>query len=172
MFIPRNQGSFALPTQLHFLFQRSEQLEDMIQGDLFREVMVADFLFEKDRLFAELTLDPNEMSLYQQICQRMPMDTPQPDLVVYLQAPVDVLRDRIAKRARPQELYIDTAYLARAVDAYTQFFYRYDAAPLLIVNASDINPVESDGDYELLLRRICNVGPGRHYFNPLPLGFG
>lgn len=166
----RNKGSFALATQLHFLFQRVQQLQDLSQGDLFRKEMVADFLFEKDRLFAEFTLDSHELNLYRQVCDRFVMDAPTPDLVVYLQAPVDVLRNRIARRARPQEMYIEPAYLARLADAYTRFFHDYEAAPLLIVNAADINLVDSNKDYELLLQRICNTGPGKHYFNPLPLG--
>ena len=158
----------ALPTQLFFLFQRAQQVQDLRQGDMFRPVRVADFLIEKDRLFAQLTLEDDELKLYEQAYQHLVMDAPVPDLVIYLQAPVSVLLQRIRKRNRNYEQHIDAGYLQRLADAYTHFFHQYGNAPLLIVNAAEINLVESDLDYNALLEQIANAGSGRHYFNPLP----
>jgi len=166
----RDPRGAAFATQLHFLFQRSRQLEGLRQGDLFSERgLVADFLFAKDRLFAELTLDRHELALYDQVYSRLSMEAPRPDLVVYLQAPVPVLMQRIRGRDRRAEQGLSADYLQRLSDAYTEFFYHYDQSPLLIVNAAEINPVDRDGDYQLLLDRICSAGPGKHYFNPAPL---
>ncbi|MES9845808.1 MAG: deoxynucleoside kinase [Candidatus Sedimenticola sp. 6PFRAG5] len=159
----------AFPTQLFFLFQRSQQLQNLRQADMFRSTLVADFMLEKDRLFAQVNLDDAEMNLYEQVYGSLTMQAPAPDLVVYLQAPVEVLLKRIQKRARPQERQMDADYLQRLSDAYTEFFYRYDRSPLLIVNATEINPVDSDEDYQLLLERICSVRSGKHYFNLAPV---
>ncbi|MET0102266.1 MAG: deoxynucleoside kinase [Sedimenticola sp.] len=159
----------AFPTQLFFLFQRSQQLQDLRQADMFRSTLVADFMLEKDRLFAQVNLDDAEMDLYEKVYGHLTMEAPVPDLVVYLQAPVEVLMKRIQKRARPQETQLDSDYLQKLSDAYTEFFYRYDRSPLLIVNATEINPVDRDEDYQLLLERICTVRSGKHYFNPAPL---
>jgi deoxyguanosine kinase len=158
----------ALPTQLFFLMQRAQQVRELRQGDMFRPVRVADFLIEKDRLFAQMTLDDDELKLYEQVYQHLALDAPTPDLVIYLQAPVEVLLARIRKRNRDYELHIDAAYLQRLADAYTRFFYQYNDAPLLIVNAAGINLVEGDMDYNALLEQIHHAGSGRHYFNPLP----
>ena len=156
----------ALPTQLFFLFQRAQQLKEMKQEDMFNPVRVADFLVEKDRLFAELTLDADELNLYEQVYSNLTIDTPQPDLVVYLQAPVEVLLDRIQKRGLKHERFIETAYLQRLCDSYVRFFYQYNEAPLLIVNAADIDFANSDADYQMLYQQITEVQSGRHYFNP------
>lgn len=156
----------ALPTQLFFLFQRAQQLKDMKQEDMFSPVRVADFLVEKDRLFAELTLDADELKLYEQVYSNLTIDTPQPDLVVYLQAPVEVLLDRIQKRGLKHERFIESAYLQRLCDSYVRFFYQYNEAPLLIVNAADIDFANNDADYQLLYQQISEVQSGRHYFNP------
>ncbi len=158
----------ALPTQLFFLFQRAQQVQALRQGDMFRPVRVADFLIEKDKLFAQLTLDDEELKLYDQAYQHLALDTPQPDLVIYLQAPVNVLLERIHKRNREYEQHIDADYLQRLVDAYARFFHQYNDAPLLIVNAAEINLVDSDMDYNALLEQISKVSSGRHFFNPLP----
>ena len=159
----------ALPTQLFFLFQRARQLQALRQADLFQPTRVADFLMEKDRLFAQVTLDDDEFRLYEQAYGQLTLDAPAPDLVIYLQAPTDVLQARIAKRARPEERHITTEYLHRLVDAYTQFFYHYEAAPLLIVNATEIDLAERDADYEMLLEQVRAAPRGRYYFNPLPV---
>jgi deoxyadenosine/deoxycytidine kinase len=158
----------ALPTQLFFLFQRVRQIQDLRQSDLFSPVRVTDFLLEKDRLFAELTLGPDEFRLYEQVYEQVAVDAPTPDLVVYLQAPVDVLAERISRRGLVYEQNIQPDYLRRLNEAYMQFFHRYQAAPLLIVNAASIDPINREADYEQLLERILNAGNGREYFNPAP----
>ena len=171
-FLPRfyqeTRGA-AFPAQLHFLFQRSRQLEQLRQRDLFGAQLVADFMFDKDQLFAGLNLQADELALYQEIYVRLAMEAPQPDLVVYLQAPVEVLVQRVRMRGRPAERHISPEYLARVAEAYARFFYFYDSAPVLIVNAGEINPVESESDYRALLHEILQSRRGRHYFNPSPL---
>ena len=164
----RDPKRFALPVQLFFLFQRARQIQDMRQDDLFNPVRVADFLLEKDALFAELTLAPDELELYRQTYTHLAIDAPRPDLVVYLQAPADVLMHRVRKRGIAYEQAIEPAYLERLADAYTRFFHNYHASPLLIVNAREINPVERDADFQQLLRAIDRAKSGRHYFNPVP----
>jgi deoxyguanosine kinase len=158
----------ALPTQLFFLMQRVRQLEALRQGDIFKPVRVADFLVEKDRLFAQVTLDDAEHGLYEQVYGQLTLDAPKPDLVIYLQAPVEVLMERVARRGRSYERLMDSAYLHRLSEAYASFFYHYDDAPLLIVNAGGIDWVSREQDYRQLLEFIRGMGAGRHYFNPLP----
>ena len=158
--------SAALQTQLFFLFQRAEQLRSLRQGDMFRPVRVADYLMEKDRLFAELTLDEEEFKLYEQVYAHVTLDAPEPDLVVYLQAPVEVLQQRIAARGRGYERPMEADYLRRLSERYTEFFHHYDASPLLIVNAAEIDFAHNVEDYELLLEQVRRIRSGRHYFNP------
>jgi deoxyadenosine/deoxycytidine kinase len=155
----RNPRQAALSTQLHFLLQRTKQMEQLRQGDLLNPVWVADFMLEKDRLFAQLTLDDDELGLYEQVYEHMSLDAPEPDLIVYLQAPVETLLKRIHKRGIDYERLIDAGYLERLSEAYTRFFYHYEGAPMLIVNAAEID----------LLDQVRSVRKGRHYFNPLPL---
>jgi deoxyadenosine/deoxycytidine kinase len=164
-----NPREAAFPAQLYFLFQRSQQMNELQQGDMFRQQMIADFMLEKDRLFAQINLDAEELKLYEQVYARMTLQAPPPDLVVYLQAPVDVLMARIRKRARAQERTIERVYLQRLCDAYTEFFYYYDRSPLLIINATEINPLESESDFQLLIEHICAEGPQRRFLNPMPL---
>ena len=164
-----NPRDSAFPTQLHFLFQRSRQMRELQQGDMFRQRLIADFMLEKDRLFAQINLDRDELDLYEQVYERLSLQAPPPDLVVYLQAPVDVLMARIRRRARPQERHMDRAYLQRLCDAYSTFFYYYDRSPLLIINAAEINPLENEADFRLLVDHICRPGPQRRYLNPMPL---
>lgn len=156
----------AFATQLFFLFQRARQMEEVRQEDLFGAVRVADYLLEKDRLFARVTLDDAEYALYEKVYERVVVDAPRPDLVVYLQAPVDVLLDRIARRGIRYEQAIDRGYLERLTQAYARFFHSYDAAPLLIVNAAAIDPVNNAADYQLLFAEISKARRGRHFFNP------
>jgi deoxyadenosine/deoxycytidine kinase len=163
----RDPVGAALPAQLHFLFQRTQQLAGLRQQDLFASVRVADYLLEKDRLFARVTLEEAEFSLYQQVYARLVTDPPKPDLVIYLQAPVDVLLERISRRRIPMEQLIDRAYLEKLNEAYARFFHDYDDAPLLIVNAATLDPLASDADYAELLGAIDRMGRGRLYFNPL-----
>lgn len=159
----------ALPTQLFFLFQRTQKIQALRQSDFLSPVHVADFLMEKDRLFAQLNLDDDELRLYEQAYESLTLDAPQPDLVIYLQAPAEVLESRITRRGRECERTITTEYLRGVVDAYAQMFHYYDAAPLLIVNATEIDPVNNEHDYQALLDRIKTIRSGRHYFNPLPI---
>ena len=166
----RNQKSGALPAQLFFLFQRAQQLGTLKQQDLFAPRRVADYLFEKDRLFAALTLDAAELSLYDQVASRLDVDPPRPDLVLYLQAPVETLLARIARRGIAYETGIDAAYLSRLNDAYARFFHAYDRAPLLIVNAANIDPTQNQADYDELVAAIRRMKKGRMYYNPLRHG--
>lgn len=164
----RNPRAAALATQMFFLFQRARQMQELRQGDMFEPVRVADFMLEKDRLFAELTLDADELRLYEQAYAHVTIDAPQPDLVIYLQAPVEVLLQRVARRGRQGEEHVTPDYLRAVSEAYARFFHEYDAAPLLIVNATEIDLAESDEDYIMLLEQIRNMKHGRHYFNPVP----
>ncbi len=164
----QDRRSVAFQTQLFFLFQRSKQLSGLRQHDMFMRSMIADFMLDKDRLFADLNLDENEMMLYEEIYHHMKMQAPRPDLVVYLQAPVEVLQERINKRRRRGERDMDPGYLHKLINAYNGYFSRYDESPLLIINAANINPLESDEDYQSLVKKICTIKAGRHFFNPLP----
>jgi deoxyadenosine/deoxycytidine kinase len=159
----------AFPAQLHFLFQRSRQLDQLRQRDLFASRLVADFMFDKDRLFAELNLAREELALYDEVYRRLSMEAPKPDLIVYLQAPVEVLMQRVRRRDRAIEKTLSADYLERLSEAYARFFYFYEASPVLIVNAAEINPIESAADYAALLLEICRPRHGRRYFNPSPL---
>jgi deoxyadenosine/deoxycytidine kinase len=163
----RNPRTGALPAQLFFLFQRAQQLSNLKQHDLFAPQRVADYLIDKDRLFARVTLEDAEYELYEQVHSRLALDVPQPDLVVYLQAPVDVLTERISRRGIKYENYIERGYLERLNNAYARFFHEYSAAPLLIVNAAAIDPVHNDADFAELLAAMQRMKRGRLYYNPL-----
>jgi deoxyguanosine kinase len=163
----RNPRAGALPAQLYFLFQRAQQLASLKQQDLFAPLRVADYLLEKDRLFARVTLDDAEYELYEQVYAKLDIEAPKPDLVVYLQAPVDVLVERIAKRGIGYEQRIERDYLERLNEAYARFFHEYAAAPLLIVNAASIDPINDPADYDELLAAIQRMKRGRLYYNPL-----
>jgi deoxyadenosine/deoxycytidine kinase len=162
----RDRRHAALPAQLYFLFQRARQIEQIRQRDLFSPVRIADFLLQKDRLFAELNLDPNEFGLYQRVAETLELDAPTPDLVVYLQAPAQILMRRVANRGIPYEQLIDETYLERLGEAYAKFFYDFDDAPLLIVNAASIDPIHREADYQELLQTILKIKHGRHFYNP------
>jgi len=163
----RNPRAAAFQTQLYFLFQRARQIQELRQADLFERVRVADYLLDKDRLFARLTLDDEEFALYERVYERLAIDAPVPDLVVYLQAPVEILLERIARRGIRYEQIIERRYLERLVESYSRFFLEYDTAPVLMVNASEIDLVASDTDYASLLREVARARKGRHYFNPM-----
>ena len=170
-FLPRfyeNPRMTALATQLFFLLQRTRQLKDIRQTDMFATARVGDFMIEKDRLFAELTLDPDELALYRQVYEQIVREAVAPDLVIYLQAPVDVLLRRIAARGIPYEEWMDPRYLDRVASAYTRFFHHYEGAPLVIVNAAEIDFAHGDSDYDLLFDKLRSISKGRHYLNPLP----
>lgn len=164
----RNPKQYALSTQLFFLFQRAQQLQDLKQDDLFEPVRVADFLIDKDRLFARQNLDPDEFVLYENVYQHLTLNAPVPDLVIYLQAPTHVLLSRIQKRGIPAEQAIEAEYLDKLNDSYTSFFHYYDASPLLIVNSTDLDLVGNNDDYQQLVNRIMQSPQGIHYFNPKP----
>ncbi len=163
----RDGRSAALPAQMFFLFARARQVEELRQPDLFADVRISDYLFTRDRLFAELNLDPDELKLYDQIVENLAVDAPVPDLVIYLQAPVDALLQRLARRNSPYDRFIDRGYLEKLTDAYARFFHTYDEGPLLIVNAAQIDPVNNDADYEQLFQQIERTTGGRHFFNPV-----
>jgi deoxyadenosine/deoxycytidine kinase len=165
----QNPRQYALSTQLSFLLQRAQQVHSFRQIDLFQSFHIADFMIDKDRLFAELTLNSDELKLYQQIYRHMTIDAPKPDLVIYLQAPVEVLRERIAKRGIDYEQQIKDDYLLRLSELYTRFFYDYDDSALLTVNTRSIDLINSGEDYAALLDEISNIHSGRHYFNPSSL---
>ncbi|MEJ2140289.1 MAG: deoxynucleoside kinase [Gammaproteobacteria bacterium] len=160
------QGA-ALPAQLFFMFQRVRQLEQLNQADMFSNIRVSDFLMAKDRLFAEVTLDRDELSLYQQIFDKLEFTPPVPDLVVYLQAPVDTLLFRIARRGIRYEQDIKRRFLEQLADVYARYFHQYDESPLLIVNAAMIDPVNNEDHFQLLLEEIDSARSGRQFFNPL-----
>lgn len=152
---------------MFFLFSRARQIEEMRQSDLFANVRISDYLFTRDRLFAELNLDPEELKLYDQIADNLAVDAPVPDLVIYLQASVDAIMRRLARRNSPCDRFVERAYLEKLTDAYARFFHNYDDGPLLIVNASEIDPVNNDADYEQLFQQIERTTGGRHFFNPV-----
>ena len=164
----RNPSQSALATQLFFLFQRMQQIQDLKQRSLFEAVRVADFLIEKDRLFAEVTLSNEEMNLYDKVYDHITLDAPSPDLVIYLQAPIDVLKDRITKRGNINEQYLTLEYLEKLNDAYSRFFLDYSDAPLLIINAADINLESNEADYESLITTIMSNPKGKNFINPQP----
>lgn len=164
----RDPKSTALPTQLFFLFQRANQLQSLRQSDLFEPVRVADFLIEKDQLFARTTLDDDELAIYRQVYDKLLINAPRPDLVIYLQAPLDVLLERIKQRGISAEQHISEDYLSALNDAYTEFFHFYDGAPLLIVNAKDLNLAQNRDHFKQLVQYILTIKSGRHYYNPVP----
>lgn len=163
----RDGRSAALPAQMFFLFARAKQIEDMRQSDLFSATRISDYLFTRDRLFAELNLDTEELKLYDQIVENLKVDPPVPDLVIYLQASVDTLLQRLARRNASYDRFVDRSYLEELTDAYARFFHTYDEGPLLIVNASVIDPVNNDADYQQLFQQIERTTGGRHFFNPV-----
>ena len=159
--------SAALPAQMFFLFMRAKQLETLRQPDLFASVRVSDYLYAKDRLFAELNLSPDELQLYDQVEETLKIEPTIPDLVIYLQASVDSLLERIARRGIAYERAIDRRYLEKLTDAYARFFHSYNEGPLLIVNASQIDPINNESDYEQLFQQIERTTGGRHFYNPV-----
>lgn len=164
----RDPKTAALPTQLFFLFQRSNQLQELRQSDLFEPVRVADFLMEKDQLFAQVTLDDDELAIYRQVYDKLTIDAPVPDLVIYLQAPSKVLTERIRQRGIASEQSISAEYIEALNEAYTQFFHYYDSSPLLIVNAQDLDLANNREHFHQLVETVLTIKSGRHYYNPTP----
>jgi deoxyadenosine/deoxycytidine kinase len=161
----QDRARYALPTQLYFLFQRANHARALSQPDLFARHTVADFLVEKDALFARLNLNDDEFALYQKVYAQLDPHAPVPDLVVYLQASPEKLIERVRGRDAPYERGISDDYLVRLAEAYTRFFYRYEAAPLLIVNSDNLNFVDQPGDFDLLLQRINALRGPREFFS-------
>ncbi len=162
-----NPQDGALPAQLYFLFQRHKQMKQLMQPDLFTPNIIADYIIDKDQLFARETLSDDEYELYQQVYTHLTIQHPEPDLVIYLQAPVEVLMERVRNRKREEERELKADYLAKISNAYTQFFHYYSNSPLLIVNASGVDLVNDEAHYTELVHRIDNTRSGRNYFNPL-----
>lgn len=154
----------ALATQLSFLFQRVDQLRALAQTDLFATRVVSDFLLDKDPLFASMNLSDDEYALYQKVYEHLKPQAPAPDLVVYLQAEPDTLVERVRRRGLDAERRITESYLARVNERYARFFYAYDAAPLFIVNAEVLNPVENDDDFDLVFERLKAMRSYREFF--------
>lgn len=167
-FLPRfydDMARFALPTQLTFLFQRADQLRQLAQLDMFRQPTVADFLLDKDPLFARLNLTDDEYALYDKVYRHLKPQTATPDLVIYLQAPVDTLLARVKLRGVYFEQSMPDEYLARLADAYARFFYQYDEAPLLIINSERLNFVDDPAHFKMLLARVQGMRGRREFFN-------
>ena len=163
----QDRNKFAFQTQLFFLLSRFKQQQELFQQDLFNSVTVADYLFAKDRIFASVTLDPNELSLYERVYEHLGPRVMKPDLVIYLQARLEVLLSRIKKRGREFERKFDADYLAELARTYNDFFHRWDDTPLLVINTSDIDFVESEQDFEDLLRAIAQTTSGTRFYQPL-----
>jgi len=161
----RDGARYALPTQLFFLFQRVNQLRDIAQRDLFSQALVGDFLLDKDPLFARLTLDDDELALYQTLYDNLRPQAPTPDLVIYLQAPADDLIERIHRRGIAMESNITEHYLRTLADTYSRYFYRYDEAPLMIINTEHLNPIDNEQDFQTLLRQLADLKGRRVFFN-------
>jgi len=164
----QNPKQHALSTQLFFLFQRTQQIQELRQNDLFQPVRVADFLIEKDQLFAQQNLEPDEYELYLNVYRHLTIDAPVPDLVIYLQAPTDILLDRIQRRGIESEQLIEVDYLESLNQSYTEFFHYFDKTSLLKVNSAEIDLVDNEEDYEMLVRHILTRPTGTQYFNPRP----
>ncbi len=163
----RSPQQYALQTQLFFLFQRVRQLKQLRQSDLFTPVHVADFMLAKDPMFARITLDEDELSLYEQVYLQLSIEVPSPDLVIYLQAHAGILINRIHKRGVMFERHMEREYLEELVSAYTRHFLAYKESPLLIVNAEKLDLPKNEEHYQLLVEKINEIYSGRHYFNPL-----
>ena len=161
----KDMPRYALPTQLNFLFQRVDQIRPLSQSDLFKRTTVADFLFDKDPLFARLNLSDDEFVLYEKIYAHLKPQATVPDLVIYLQGKTETLVERVAKRGAAFEHGISETYLARLADAYSRYFYRYDEAPLLIVNSDQLNFVENPAHLNVLLEHISGMRGRREFFN-------
>jgi len=157
---------YAFPVQLYFLLTRYNQQRQLAQQDLFAQATVTDYLLAKDRIFARLNLDPDELVLYEGVYRLLDGQLAKPDLVVYLRARVEVLAERLRKRNRTFERHIGVEYLERVSAAYRDFFFYYDETPLLVVDSTEIDFVADPGDLEDLLREIDRTGAGSHYYVP------
>ncbi|MBM3339674.1 MAG: deoxynucleoside kinase [Betaproteobacteria bacterium] len=156
---------WALATQLHFLFQRIDQLSQIDVSTQNNAYIVGDFLIEKDKLFAQLTLDDDELALYERIVAAQSINLPKPDLVIYLQASAQHLLDRVSRRGISMEKGISADYLGELSERYTRFFHHYDGSPLIIVNTDHWNPVDRSDDFELLIEQTVGLRGRRAFFS-------
>jgi deoxyguanosine kinase len=167
----RQRSNYAFQTQLWFLVSRYRQFsEAFIQQNLFHPVIITDYMFAKDRIFASINLDEDELSLYDTIARSLERDIPKPDFVVFLQASTEILLKRIEKRARPYEFAIDPAYIDVLNEAYSHFFFHYTDSPVLVINTSDIDFVAREHDLEVLIEQIAEAKPGANFFHPISNG--
>ena len=164
----KDPRSNALPTELSFLFQRSKLLESINQEELFSSQSITDFLFDKDIIFTELNLTQEEIELFHKVKRSLSIKPPEPDLVIYLQAPIDVLMTRIKMRSPSIDRSIDKDYLEKLADSYAKFFYHYDNAPVLVVNAESIDPIHNENHFNMLFTELVSVKKGHHFFNNTP----
>jgi deoxyadenosine/deoxycytidine kinase len=166
----RDRARYAFQTQMHFLFSRYQQQRGLRQMELFRERMVSDYLFQKDRIFASLNLSERELALYERLVGWLELDVMKPDVVVYLQANPDVLMERISRRGRPFEKEMEREYIRQLNEAYNHFFFHYLDAPLLVVNTNAIDFVNNPDDFEDLHKRILSHRQGTVYYAPIERG--
>lgn len=158
----------AFQTELFYLLSRYRQQQDLRQRDLFRQVTLSDYVFEKSRLFSYLNLDDNELLIYDKLYALLAEELRPPDLVVYLQAPTEVLMRRIRARGRPEEDSLSEDYLAEVNRAYNHYFFHYSAAPLLVVSTAEVDFVTYPEDVDDLLKQMRAMGRGTQYYHPLP----
>jgi deoxyguanosine kinase len=162
----KDQARYRFQTQMFFLLNRFSQQQEMTQPDLFTRITISDYLFDKDRIFAYLNLDENELALYEQFYKLLEPKIVRPDLVIFLQADTDTLLRRIKLRARPFEKDMDHDYIAAVNEAYNHFFFRYSDTPLLVINTSDIDFVHRREDLDDLLKQILSMKQGTQYYVP------
>jgi deoxyguanosine kinase len=163
----QDMRGYAFQTQLFFLLSRHKQQSELKQYDLFMERVVSDYLFAKDRIFANITLDDNELALYKRLADLLERDVPKPDIVVYLQASVDALMERIRRRGRAFERDMSREYIETLSEAYNYFFFHYKESPLIVVNTNDIDFIENTADFEELAREIEEHDTGTAYYVPI-----
>ncbi len=157
---------YAFQTQLFFLLSRYRQQQEIPQRDLFHSMLIADYIFAKDRIFATVTLDEREMVLYDKVASLLERDIIQPDLVIYLQSSTERLMENIRKRGRHYERPITESYIRVLNEAYNQFFFNYNASPLLVVNTNEINFVHDENDFEDLVAQLERPISGVQYYSP------
>jgi len=162
-----DKEAYSFQTQVFFLLSRYNQYMQLAQRDLFNSVVVIAYLFQRDKVFARLNLEDHEYNLYEQIFSLIDAKTPKPDLVIYLQASTEVLQERVAKRGRDYEAFIDPDYLDSVNKAFNNFFFYYSETPLLVINTNDIDFVEKKCDLDELIKKINSHKIGREYYNPL-----
>jgi deoxyguanosine kinase len=157
----------AFQSELFFVLSRHRQQQELLQRKLFTHATISDYVFEKSRLFAYLNLEDSELLVYEKLYTLLAEGVPRPDLVVYLQAPIDVLARRIKQRGRPEELHLSEEYLAEVNRAYNHYFFHYTATPLLVVNTAEVDFVKHEDDLDDLVKQIRQMGKGTQYYVPL-----